>query len=435
VPGKRPLDEGRKSTSKFHAERRHLNAPTFIYNRTTMVAPSADPWSQYDSTRSVTSQPSGKENNKRAGGGGWRGAWSNRFRKPIPGGLHTESSTPVYKESKVNGRGILKKYENIRTAKISVTVVKPSKDSKWGFGIVQDENDDQVVRIKAMTDEGLLRNCPFKEGDILRTVNNKKCLEGKVTIDKLVNYDGGIPVTLIAESPNGNSKLVQAMTRKPNSESLIGIGFYNIEHEGSSLLIINHLAPTGLLAYSSLSQGDLVISINGVPCSRMISEEAEEMLRDSGSTVNIVAMRSAALHEVLNPSFTQRLAKRAMWAAGALFAGGPSPAAGNQVPSEVSLQEHPSENVSVDRDDDLIALARTESDSTATGRDSRASHSRSISISHSEIALSMMTDTEDMDDTISELSFAEYEQELTAGFSDEITEDLSSYEMEDVLIA
>jgi hypothetical protein len=398
-----------------------------------MVAPSADPWSQYGSTRSVTSKPSGKENNKRAVGGGWRGTWGNRFRKPVPGGLHTESSN----DSKVNGRGILKKYENMRTAKISVTVVKPSKDSKWGFGIVQDENNDQVVRIKTMTDEGLLRNCPFQEGDILRTVNNTKCLKGDVTIDKLVNYDGGIPVTLIAESPNGNSKLVQAMTRKPNSESMIGIGFYNIEHEGSSLLIINHLAPTGLLAYSSLSQGDLVISINGVPCSRMISEEAEEMIRDSGSTVTIVAMRSAALHEELNPSFTQRLAKRAMWAAGqtigALFAGGASPAAGNQVSSEVSVQEDPSENASVDRVDDLIALTRTESDSTTTGRDSRASHSRSIS--HNEIALSMMTDTENMDDTISELSFTENEQELTAGFSDDITEDLSKHEMEEVLIS
>jgi hypothetical protein len=415
----------------------NLNAPTFIGNQTTMVAASADPWSQYGSTRSVTSKPSGKENNKRAGGGGWRGAWGNRFRKPVPGGLHTESSSPVSNDSKVNGRGILKRYERMRAAKISVTVVKPSKDSKWGFGIVQDENNDQVVQIKAMTDKGLLRNCPFQEGDILRTVNNKKCLKGEVTIDKLVNYDGGIPVTLIAESPNGNSKLVQAMTRKPHSESMIGIGFYNIEHEGSSLLIINHLAPTGLLAYSSLSQGDLVISINGVPCSRMISEEAAEMIQDSGSTVTIVAMRSAALHEELNPSFTQRLAKRAMWAAGqtigALFAGGASPAAGNQVSSEVSLQVDPSENASVDRVDDLIAFTRPESDSTTTGRDSRASHIRSIS--HNEIALSMMTDTENMDDTISELSFSENEQELTAGFSYDITEDLSKHEMEDVLIS
>jgi hypothetical protein len=87
----------------------------------------------------------------------------------------------------------------------------------------------------------------------------------------------------------------------------------------------------------------------------------------------------------------------------------------------------------VDRVDDLIALTRTESDSTTTGRDSRASHSRSIS--HNEIALSMMTDTENMDDTISELSFTENEQELTAGFSDDITEDLSKHEMEEVLIS
>lgn len=402
-----------------------------------MVALNVDPWSQYgDSTRSVVrSKPDGKENNKRAGGGGWRGAWGSRFRKPVQANLHTETSTPVSNTSKSNGRHILKKYEGVRAGNISITVVKPSKGSKWGFGIVQGENEQ--VRIHKLTDEGLLRNSPFQEGDILKTVNNTKCLKDNVTIRKLVNYDGGIPVTLIAESPTGNSKLVQAMARKPTSDSTIGIGFYNIEHEGSSLLIINHLAPTGLLAYSSLSQGDLVISIDGVPCSRMISEEAEEMIRDSGNTVTILAMRSAALHAELNASFTQRIAKRAIWAAGqtigAFFtAGGASQAADSQVSADESLHAE-SENPSIHRVDDHIALTRTDSGSTTTGRDSKTSHSRSVS--HEEIALSMMTDTENMDDTISELSFTEQEQELTAGFSDDITEDFSSHDMEDVAIS
>eukprot|EP00980_Cylindrotheca_fusiformis_P029826 scaffold23911_cov127-Cylindrotheca_fusiformis.AAC.6 len=405
-----------------------------------MVAPSADPWSEYrDSTRSVVTSKVGESERKR-GGLGWRGGWGNRFRKNGSArNLHSESTTAsrAPNERKLNGRSVLNQYERMRAATVSVTVVKRGRDSKWGFGIMQDESNDQVVKIQALTEEGLLRKCPFREGDILKTVNNTKCVKDDVTIDKLVNYDGGIPITLVAESPNGNSKLVQAMARKPSSDSRIGIGFYNINHDGSSLLIINHLAPTGLLAYSALSQGDLVISINGVPCSRMLSDEAAEIIDNSGKTVNILAMRSAALREELNPSFTQRIAKRAMWAAGqtigAFFTGGASAAVDNEVSERESMDDEISENLSMEPVNDATALNRTETGSTGTGRGSRASHTRSAS--HEEIALSMMTDTELMDDTISELSFTDQDQELASAFSDDITETLSVHDMQDIPIS
>jgi len=325
-------------------------------------------------------------------------------------------------------------YQRMRAAQISVTVAKPTKDTKWGFSIVQD-NDNQTVRIQAITDKGLLGHCPLQQQDILKTINNKKYGNDQTATDDLVNYDALIPVTIIAEAPKGNPKLVRAMARKPSPESTIGIGFYNIEHEGSSLLIINHLSPTGILAYSSLSQGDLVISINGIYCSEMPSEQAAELIRDTGSTVSILAMRSAALHEELNSSFTQRLAKRALWAAGqtvgALFAvGGTSAVAGNSLASPHVTELGASEGALPVDSGNRIFLTRTQSELTTSGLGSKTS--RSQSVSHEEITMSMMTDTANMDDTISELSFTDADQELSAGFCEGITRDLAN-EMEDVM--
>jgi hypothetical protein len=353
--------------------------------------------------------------------------------------MHNTQSVATNNISSTNlpGNSFAKKYEKMRAAQISVTVVKPNTDSKWGFAIVKEANDEQVVKIKTITDQGLLRRSPFREGDILQTVNNKRCLNDDATTEKLARLDEGLPVTLIAEAPDGNSKLVHAMARKPSSGSTIGIGFYNIEHEGSFLLIINHLAPTGLFAYSSLSQGDLVISINGVSCSRMISEEAAEMIENSRTTINILAMRSAALHEELNPSFRQRLARRAMWA-GNSVAGWFGNGSGGR-----NAQEASPEIASASRDEaslgplpqhsNGIRLTRTESTSTGFGSRTRSTGGHSH-VSHEKIAMSMMEDTENMDDTISELSFTDNEHELSAGFSEEITEALSPG-MEDVLLA
>lgn len=45
----------------------------------------------------------------------------------------------------------------------------------------------------------------------------------------------------------------------------------------------------------------------------------------------------------------------------------------------------------------------------------------------------MMTDTVNMDDTIRELSFADADKELSAGFCEGITRDLAN-EMDDVMI-
>jgi C-terminal processing protease CtpA/Prc len=182
--------------------------------------------------------------------------------------------------------------EFLQPSKISVTVMKETRDSKWGFGIAQHETEPDTVVIKAIVDHGLLRNAPFQEGYTLKTVNNQKSTNSETTIQELVKFEGNTQITLTAETPNGNPQLVQAFVRKPSERSLVGIGFYNTTHSGGQrILQINHLDPAGLLAHSALSQGDLVLSINGKPCSQMDADEAAQLILATVETVTIAALR------------------------------------------------------------------------------------------------------------------------------------------------
>lgn len=380
-----------------------------------------DPWSSYKGSSnengSVTANSSKTTN-------AFGSRWSRfGFSSQTPG--NEQSSKPQHfqkdpssKFDKKVQNSLFAKYEKSRASKISVTVVKPKKSSKWGIGIVPDSEDDQVIIIKAITNNGLLSNVPFKEGDILKTVNNQPCKNGEKTIQKLSGYDGGTPITLIAEATSrGNSKLVQAMVKKPSLDALVGIGFYNIQHQGSSLLIINHLDPMGLLAYSTLSQGDLVLSINGESCSQLKSDEASEIIKDSGKAVNIVALRAAALQQELNPS-RLTIFKRAMGSAvGALFGGSTPPAA--------SAKQHTPTSGNGDYDDEIpaasssLSLTRTESGSNSQYS---ASESRALDMVHDH-------PMDEMDDTLSEVSFTDTdneEDEISSVFSAEIDEIIES---------
>ncbi len=218
---------------------------------------------------------------------------------------------------------------SFRASKISVTVQKESRDSKWGFGMDQ---KGSRVQIKVMTGTGLLEHAPFQVGDYLVSVNNQKCTRAETTIQELVKIDAEFPITLMVETPEGNPNLVQAMVRKPSPNANLGVGFYipsevvepkqgesepivnpespvtselteDKENEtaaviapasddpANKLLRINNIDPHGLLSHSALSQGDIVLAINATPCSQMTPAEAEVLLHQSDNSVTIIAMK------------------------------------------------------------------------------------------------------------------------------------------------
>ncbi|KAL3917439.1 MAG: hypothetical protein SGILL_004712, partial [Bacillariaceae sp.] len=180
--------------------------------------------------------------------------------------------------------------QSMRASKISVTVVK-NKENSYGFGLLEEAEEDSKaisVKIDVLVDDGLLSMAPLKVGDRLITVNNKKVNSCEQVMEDLVAIDG--PVTLVVETPQGNPSVVHAFCQKPSQDSLVGIGFHTLEHGDHSLLQVNYLDSNGLLAYSSLSQGDLVLAINDTPCAEKTPEEAAALILESTSTVTILAL-------------------------------------------------------------------------------------------------------------------------------------------------
>jgi hypothetical protein len=180
--------------------------------------------------------------------------------------------------------------EAMRASKISVTVVKNDGDS-YGFALVEEQEDDNKlasVKIDVLAEEGLLHQSPLKVGDKLVTINSKKVQNCDQVKDDLLAIDG--PVTLVVETPQGNPSVVHAFCQKPERKSLVGIGFHVLEHGGHKLLQINYLDSHGLLAHSLLSQGDLVLAINDIPCAEKSPEEAAALILESACNVTILAL-------------------------------------------------------------------------------------------------------------------------------------------------
>jgi hypothetical protein len=180
-------------------------------------------------------------------------------------------------------------YTSIRASQISILVKRESVEGKWGIGLEQQA--DGVVTIGAVGEQGILReNESLRVGDILKSVNNQRCVDETAT-KQLLQELVGDDIILQFEIPAGHPNIVQAQICKPLVESLVGIGFLNSQSGGQQLLYINHIAPRGLLAHSCLNQGDLVLVIQGIPCANMDGLEAANLIKNLPDTVTIVAMR------------------------------------------------------------------------------------------------------------------------------------------------
>ena len=182
-------------------------------------------------------------------------------------------------------------HQALRASSISMTVLRTTKEAKWGIGFKQEQepNGDGVVTIGALTNDGLLAEAPFQVGDKLVSVNGKPCVSINATTQQLLELEG--QVTLVAEIPGGNSRLVQATATKPTPDSQVGLGFLNVTKLNTNLLLINHISPQGLFAHSSMSEGDLVLTINSTFCGKMQDPQAAALVKDATDVVTIVVMK------------------------------------------------------------------------------------------------------------------------------------------------
>lgn len=198
----------------------------------------------------------------------------------------------------------------------------------------KDKGNDIVIDMIANNhDNGMLKGSPMKEGDILRTINNRKAYNFLGCSDSIRSgsFQDGQSVTFVTEPPPENesdeqdnndldigSPVVRAFCRRSlranqdGNAKAVGVEFHRVivgeednedrsENEGSqesdndcegdestsspatksSFLQIDRIDPNGLFAHSVLNQGDIVLAINGYSiCAdeNTTVEEANELL-------------------------------------------------------------------------------------------------------------------------------------------------------------
>lgn len=182
-------------------------------------------------------------------------------------------------------------HQALRASCISMTVLRTTKEDNWGIGFKEEELNSVGVGITiiALTNDGILAGAPFQVGDKLVSVNGKPCVSSDDTLQELLEVEG--QVTLVAEIPGGNSRLVQASCIKPTPDSKVGLGFLNVTKSNTNLLLISRISPQGLFAHSPMSEGDLVLTINSTFCGKIPDPEAAALVKDATDVVTIVVMK------------------------------------------------------------------------------------------------------------------------------------------------
>jgi len=240
--------------------------------------------------------------------------------------LQAEEEQKKIKEA-IPKRLIEPDFTSLRAGRISVTVVKDESNS-YGIGLAAVPRKNNLVKINALVNEGLLCHSPLHEGDILKTVNNEVVIDYRSVMLQLMKMNGPVTISVENSAQQSNPSVVQAFCRKPTPDTQLGIEFEVVEHSttqndlcgdpngtqeitSSRFLQVKSIEPDGLLAYSALSLGDFVLAINGTPCTEISPEDAATVFIKSESTVNILALNPKLAHEHCSPTRVQRWLRRA----------------------------------------------------------------------------------------------------------------------------
>ena len=231
-----------------------------------------------------------------------------------------------------------------QAGRTSVTVIHDSTKS-YGLRLVRqnngkDKNDDILIDMVANHHcNGLLKDAPMNEGDILKTINNRKASAFLGCRDSIGrgSFPDGQSVTFVTERPSENvtaedgaeevdeldigSPVIRAFCRRsvsPKNDGRamrVGVEFHRVfigdedgneeekinggstendcetdsdgdrcpssSTEKSSFLQIDRIDPNGLFAHSVLNQGDIVLAINGYSIcvdENTTVEEANELM-------------------------------------------------------------------------------------------------------------------------------------------------------------
>jgi len=232
------------------------------------------------------------------------------------------SVTIVKTEATSYGLGlaqVLPRRKNLVEIEALVTTMAPATPA------TTDEKETGTATIASSSSLSLLCDSPFRVGDILKTVNNRMVTDHRTVMLQLMNMKNE-PVTIVVEPPSPvpafsssstttttttdpqqpqslNPAVVQAFFRIPPAQEasswLSDIDFALVEHSTTSkefcndpsgeaheytttkLLQIQAIDPDGYFANSVLSEGDFVLTINGISCTNNTNPAATNSSTDT----------------------------------------------------------------------------------------------------------------------------------------------------------
>jgi len=167
---------------------------------------------------------------------------------------------------------------------ISASLIKPTAETPLGFDLTSNKNAE--ISISSIEAGSLISRTPFRVGDRLLSVNNKRCYVMKV--GDIVKFIASLTgdVTIVVHHVGGDPNLVESMITKPSLEHRCGLGLASAEYQH---LKIANIDADGLFFQTLLNVGDHVISINGMQCAFSGAPAAGEMISEAGKYITIKA--------------------------------------------------------------------------------------------------------------------------------------------------
>ena len=171
--------------------------------------------------------------------------------------------------------------------RVSAVIEKDSKDTRVGFGVINDSEGH--VFVSNIAPDGLLAKSQLHVGQKIVSINNIPCPETtKDTMDIIRGATGMI--TIVAMTIEGQ---VAVAVEKESKETRVGLA---VIRSNQGHIVVSNIAKDGLLADSPLEPGQRVISINHQPCPET-TKATMNIIREAEGKITIVAASTVAKAE------------------------------------------------------------------------------------------------------------------------------------------
>jgi len=145
---------------------------------------------------------------------------------------------------------------------LSVSIQKPNPNARVGVTMQMDSS--KALRIMDIAPQSLLKDLPVAIGDEILSINGISCRNCKSAFACRIIQDAPHVVTIVVKRPFGDDGRVLHVAKVSDTTSTrLGLG---LMERGDANVRVNLIKKHGLFQHAMMGVGDLVLSINDVPC-------------------------------------------------------------------------------------------------------------------------------------------------------------------------